>query len=206
MTFHRIFLTTWLVVGFGVSGTLLSQELEPTTPAAGIVSPSNVEPTTETALPTPPVVESAEQYMARLQADIELAHAASKTQLEIEPLADETIKLMASNDVLFAVDRSDALPELLAQLDRLAPTLLKFTKTTLTVVTHTDDTGGAFFNRDLSRRRAEVARNYLLKLGISSERLATEGRGGDQPRDSNDSEAGQERNRRMEIYIRPSLQ
>ena len=138
-------------------------------------------------------MQATESRIAEISQQLQLAASASS-----EPSVDSIRN--------FVTKALGSLPELLAQLDRLAPTLLKFTKTTLTVVTHTDDTGGAFFNRDLSRRRAEVVRNYLLKLGIPSERLATEGRGGDQPRDSNDSEAGQERNRRMEIYIRPSLQ
>lgn len=64
---------------------------------------------------------------------------------------------------------------------------------------HTDNVGGAAFNRDLSTRRAAAVRTYLANAGVPADRLSSIGLGFDKPVASNDTQAGHAENRRVEI-------
>ncbi|MCB9564367.1 MAG: OmpA family protein [Kofleriaceae bacterium] len=66
---------------------------------------------------------------------------------------------------------------------------------------HTDATGGAARNRELSQQRAEAVRQYLLGRGIAKDRLTARGYGEDKPIAPNDSPEGREANRRVEFVI-----
>jgi outer membrane protein OmpA-like peptidoglycan-associated protein len=70
------------------------------------------------------------------------------------------------------------------------------------VIGHTDATGDAQSNKQLSVRRAEAVRQRIVQLAATdSSRVATDGMGPDQPLDSNDTPAGRAHNRRVEILI-----
>jgi outer membrane protein OmpA-like peptidoglycan-associated protein len=71
----------------------------------------------------------------------------------------------------------------------------------LQVEGHTDATGGAPRNRQLSQQRAESVRTYLTGKGIAKSRLVAKGFGPDKPIDSNDTDTGREANRRVEFNI-----
>lgn len=66
---------------------------------------------------------------------------------------------------------------------------------------HTDSVGGADYNQKLSQKRAESVRNYLVDLGVASDRLEANGYGESKPVRSNDTEEGRERNRRVEFNV-----
>ena len=66
---------------------------------------------------------------------------------------------------------------------------------------HTDSTGGAARNRELSKLRAESVREYLIGKGINKGRLVAKGFGPDRPLQSNDTPEGREANRRVEFNI-----
>ncbi len=66
---------------------------------------------------------------------------------------------------------------------------------------HTDDTGDAAYNDDLSRRRASAVVRWLVEHGVAAERLTSEGYGARKPIDSNATEAGRGRNRRVAFTI-----
>jgi outer membrane protein OmpA-like peptidoglycan-associated protein len=66
---------------------------------------------------------------------------------------------------------------------------------------HTDNHGGADYNLDLSKRRAASVRSWLVQHGVESNRLQSEGYGLTRPIDSNESDAGRARNRRVEFKI-----
>lgn len=67
---------------------------------------------------------------------------------------------------------------------------------------HTDDRGGAAYNRDLSKRRAESARKYLIeKHGVSPDRLETAGFGSDHPKDDSKTPEARKRNRRVVLEM-----
>jgi OOP family OmpA-OmpF porin len=64
---------------------------------------------------------------------------------------------------------------------------------------HTCDLGDAAYNRNLSDRRANAIKDYLVSQGIAADRLTARGYGEDRPRFPNDSEANRAKNRRVEL-------
>jgi large repetitive protein len=66
---------------------------------------------------------------------------------------------------------------------------------------HTDSRGKAKYNRDLSKRRAKAVMKYLVDKGIDEGRLVAQGFGPDKPIESNDTEEGRAKNRRVEFHI-----
>ena len=69
------------------------------------------------------------------------------------------------------------------------------------VAGHTDDRGGDAYNLELSRRRAQAVGDHLRAVGIESSRLEARGYGESEPMDSNSTDAGRERNRRVEFRV-----
>lgn len=72
---------------------------------------------------------------------------------------------------------------------------------TLRIEGHTDNSGNAALNQDLSRRRAEAVRAALIQRGLPEERLVVEGFGASQPIATNRTATGRERNRRIEMRV-----
>jgi OOP family OmpA-OmpF porin len=71
----------------------------------------------------------------------------------------------------------------------------------LDVVGHTDARGQRASNMDLSKRRAAAVKQWLIEHGIKAERLSSHGFGPDKPLDSNDTDVGRQRNRRVEFHV-----
>lgn len=66
---------------------------------------------------------------------------------------------------------------------------------------HTDNRGSAALNKNLSRDRAEAVRKALVKRGIADNRLTSKGYGPDKPIETNDTEEGRQKNRRVQFVI-----
>lgn len=66
---------------------------------------------------------------------------------------------------------------------------------------HTDETGTREFNLELSERRAEAVRNYLIRRGVRPSRLEAKGYGPDRPIAKGDDEASRAKNRRVEFVV-----
>jgi outer membrane protein OmpA-like peptidoglycan-associated protein len=109
-------------------------------------------------------------------------------------------------DILFATDSSAVRPDLQRDLRAVATNLQQYPNSTIDVIGHTDNTGSAGYNQDLSERRARAVGNVLRDAGVSGNRIATYGRGEDQPVDTNLTAQGRAQNRRVEIIIRPDRQ
>jgi outer membrane protein OmpA-like peptidoglycan-associated protein len=86
-------------------------------------------------------------------------------------------------------------------LRELAASLKKYPITRMLIVGHTDSDGSARYNRDLSNRRALSAANFIIGEGVDRARIATVGRGANDPIATNDSDDGRRQNRRVEIAI-----
>lgn len=113
----------------------------------------------------------------------------------------EGIVVTFDSGILFAFD-SDALqPNARANLTELAQSLQRHPATNVLIVGHTDATGADDYNMNLSYRRANSAAQYLQAQGVSSARVETAGRGETEPIASNETEAGRQENRRVEIAI-----
>jgi len=72
------------------------------------------------------------------------------------------------------------------------------------VIGHTDNTGAAAYNQDLSQRRAQAVSSVLVNAGVAPVRVRAIGRGEDQPIASNLTPEGRQQNRRVEIIITPN--
>jgi outer membrane protein OmpA-like peptidoglycan-associated protein len=113
----------------------------------------------------------------------------------------EGIKLTFNSQLLFDYGKTDLKESNKADLQKFSETLKQYTDTDLLIVGHTDNVGSDAFNQTLSEKRAASVSNYLASLGISYNRLRTEGKGELQPVVSNDSESDRTQNRRVEIAI-----
>lgn len=107
-------------------------------------------------------------------------------------------------DLLFAVDSASVRPDLRSDLSTVASSLLKYPNSRIEVIGHTDNTGAAAYNQDLSQRRAVAVASVLRENGVPGGRVAAYGRGEDQPIASNLTPEGRAKNRRVEIIIRPT--
>jgi outer membrane protein OmpA-like peptidoglycan-associated protein len=70
----------------------------------------------------------------------------------------------------------------------------------------TDSMGGEDMNQSLSQRRADAVKNYLVGQGVGTARLSSSGKGENSPVADNDSAAGRQQNRRVEIIINEAAQ
>jgi len=147
-------------------------------------------------------------YMDNQQREFEeaLAREREANQLEIERLRDDTLRLTVDSEVSFDFARADIKDAFRPSLDKLAALIVKYDRTVVHVVGHTDSIGSDEYNQGLSERRAERVGAYLASYGVPRERLRTEGRGEREPRASNASEAGRQLNRRVEIFIKPVVE
>ncbi len=106
--------------------------------------------------------------------------------------------------LLFATNSATVSASLTRDLKSVASSLLKYPNSRIEVIGHTDNTGAAAYNMDLSQRRASSVASILLGSGVPSARLTAYGRGEDQPIASNLTPEGRAQNRRVEIIIRPT--
>ncbi|MEF3048603.1 OmpA family protein [Pseudotabrizicola sp. L79] len=107
-------------------------------------------------------------------------------------------------DLLFAVDSASLRPDLRSDLGSVAQSLIRYPNSRIEVIGHTDNTGSAAYNYDLSQRRASAVSAVLTQNGVPYGRITTIGRGFDQPIASNATPQGRAQNRRVEIIIRPT--
>ena len=99
----------------------------------------------------------------------------------------------------FDTNKSAVKPESKPTLEQIAALLKAQPKLRLSVVGHTDNVGGAAYNKGLSQRRADAVVAALIEdFGIAPERLDASGAGMDKPVAGNDSDGGRAKNRRVE--------
>ena len=106
-----------------------------------------------------------------------------------------------SGSVLFASNRAVLLPEARTRLDQVAEVLLTSRERKLTVEGYTDSQGSVNFNLDLSQRRADAVRSYLVERGYQGDLIQAHGLGKGNPIADNGSAEGRANNRRVEIII-----
>jgi outer membrane protein OmpA-like peptidoglycan-associated protein len=110
-----------------------------------------------------------------------------------------------SGSVLFASAKWELLPAAQIKLNDVANALIKEDPLSKIVVEgHTDSQGGAPFNQELSQKRAQSVRDYLVSRGIAGDRLTSQGFGPSRSIADNNSPEGRANNRRVEIVVQPS--
>ena len=109
--------------------------------------------------------------------------------------------LLAFGDIEFVVGTADLVPGASIGIDLLATYMQKNPGKTVTLEGHTDNTGSAQLNKDLSQQRADFIRSVLVSKGVAEDRITAIGYGQSQPIESNDSQAGRQKNRRIDIQF-----
>jgi outer membrane protein OmpA-like peptidoglycan-associated protein len=148
------------------------------------------------------------RYMDDQKRDLEknLASEIKLGQARVEKLANDVVRITMTSQTAFETNSAGIKPGFHSTMDKLADVVVRYGKTTLTVVGHTDDVGTNAYNQSLSERRALSVAQYLESKRVDSLRLATAGKGETQPRSTNNTEAGRQENRRVEIYVEPVTQ
>ena len=109
-------------------------------------------------------------------------------------------------DVTFDTNSTVVRPGLQSELDRVAGVMNQYPNTLVRVEGHTDSKGSDEYNMDLSNRRALAVKNLVAQRGIADSRLDVVGYGETMPVATNDTAAGRQKNRRVEIKIAPQTQ
>ena len=113
----------------------------------------------------------------------------------------EGIQVTFDSGLLFDFDSDRVRSDAGSNLRTLAQSLSKYPDSNLLIVGHTDSVGTDSYNLSLSDRRSAAAANYLANEGVARARIITRGLGETEPVTSNDTDAGRQRNRRVEVAI-----
>ncbi|HEM49110.1 MAG TPA: OmpA family protein [Caldithrix sp.] len=113
----------------------------------------------------------------------------------------EGIKITFNSGLLFDVDKSELRSQAKTNIESLARILNKYSDTNILIEGDTDNSGSDEYNQKLSERRAQSVANHLMGLGVPSSRISTVGLGEMNAVASNESEAGRQQNRRVEVAI-----
>lgn len=122
-------------------------------------------------------------------------------QISLQELNPEQLKITFPGVTSFDFAARDINQEQKRALDTLIEALGAIEFQALEVVGHTDNLGNYDYNVQLSKDRARVVMDYLLALGVPSNRLGFDGKGPDAPIADNRTALGQAQNRRIEILV-----
>lgn len=155
-------------------------------------------------------IDSAEERRRKLELQQRSGEAA-QAQKEAEMLRKRMEELQAEQtdrgmvltlgDVLFDVDKTDLKPSGEQTIGRLADFMREYEDRRVRVEGYTDSTGAESYNQKLSERRARAVSDELVSRGIERRRIETTGFGEQYPVASNDTSAGRQQNRRVEIVF-----
>jgi outer membrane protein OmpA-like peptidoglycan-associated protein len=143
----------------------------------------------------------------RLRAQSEQERAALKEQLRqqlnlvLETRSTARGLIVNMNDVLFDTAKYTLRPGAREKLSKVAGILLAHPSLKLEVEGHTDSVGGDEYNQRLSEQRAASVRDYLVQNGISANNVSSIGFGKTRPVVSNETAAGRQQNRRVELVV-----
>lgn len=119
----------------------------------------------------------------------------------MDELTETGINVTLQN-IFFDTDKYDLKPASFSELNRLF-SIIKLNDFSVVLTGHTDSEGSTQYNLELSQKRADAVKEYLVLKGISSDRVVAIGVGETQPVASNQSSTGKAKNRRVEIQFKP---
>jgi outer membrane protein OmpA-like peptidoglycan-associated protein len=139
-------------------------------------------------------------YMDRQQA--ELRHDLAGTGVSVTRMGDN-ITLNMPGNITFKSGSSELDPSFYKVLNSVNLVVKKYNKTVVEVAGHTDSTGAAEYNQQLSERRANSVAQYLESQGLANNRVVTVGAGETRPVADNSTPEGRQANRRVELTLTP---
>ena len=145
--------------------------------------------------------QQAEEYRKEREAELAQLQQVLGQIAETRRTAMGLVMTLDSKSIRFDFDKANIKPEYRDILNRIAGILMTFKEYTIAVYGYTDDVGTQTYNLQLSQRRAEAVRDFLVQAGISPTILSTKGFGKSDPRVPGDSEQARAANRRVEIGI-----
>ena len=136
----------------------------------------------------------------------EMRDALARSEAAAVTREGNLLSVTFKGDVTFNTNSTEVRPELYTEINRVAGVLNQYPDTLIRVEGHTDSKGSDEYNMDLSRRRAQTVKTLLVLRGVAESRIEVVGFGKTMPVASNDTEAGRQINRRVEIRIAPKTQ
>ena len=118
----------------------------------------------------------------------------------------ENIVLNMPGNITFQTNSADLNANFLKVLDSVGLVLKEYNKTLIVIAGHTDNTGSAEYNQQLSQRRAESVGSYLAQRNVAAERMMITGYGETRPIANNGTPEGRSQNRRVELTLEPIKQ
>jgi len=181
-----------------VSNVIVVPSQDPAVPAQEPVVTSTPEPVV-TPTPEPVVIPTPEPVVTSTPEPV----VTPTPEPVVEPVT-EPIVLTSSNrnPVEDYPSNTYQIPESQKKVLRDLANELKNNETlTLVVSGHTDALSSSEFNLKLSKKRADIVKQYLISQGVSADRVKTEYYGETRPIDSNETVEGRQKNRRVEIIV-----
>ncbi len=136
----------------------------------------------------------------------DMRQALAKSEAAAVSREGNLLALTFKGDVTFDTNSTVVRPGLQSEINRVANVLNQYPNTVVRVEGHTDSVGSHEYNMDLSIRRANAVRALLVQRGVADSRIDAVGYGETMPVATNETEAGRQRNRRVEIKIAPQTQ
>jgi outer membrane protein OmpA-like peptidoglycan-associated protein len=115
----------------------------------------------------------------------------------------DDIILNMPGDITFDFDSDTLRSDFTDVLNSVALVLKEFDQTVIEIAGHTDSVGAASYNQRLSERRAQSVARELMSNEVGENRMLVVGYGEDAPVASNDTDAGRQQNRRVELTLVP---
>lgn len=137
----------------------------------------------------------------KAQAATDRAEELEKRFAELKAKQTERGFELTLNDVLFEFNKAELKPGATRSLANVAEFLRENPERKITIEGYTDNLGSDAYNRELSQRRANSVRDFLVQSGISADRITARGLGEAYPVASNQTEVGRQENRRVQIII-----
>ena len=110
-------------------------------------------------------------------------------------------RIYTLQDVYFNTDKATLRESSYDALNDLLSAMQTNKTMRVEIAGHTDDRASAEYNKDLSQRRAESVKAYLVENGIAKDRIRAKGYGESEPVASNETEEGRQKNRRVEVRV-----
>ena len=154
-----------------------------------------------TAVAIAPLSASAAEYLSDSQGEVVVNSYDECWEVSYGLPTCHELNFTFSGTGLFDFDKATIRPELATQLDEVARQAMGMNYNRIDVVAHTDSRGSDEYNQALSERRAASTVDYLVGLGADPSKITSRGMGESQPVATNETDAGRQLNRRVEIHV-----
>jgi outer membrane protein OmpA-like peptidoglycan-associated protein len=145
--------------------------------------------------------QAARAASAQAQTAEERAKSLEKELADLKGKKTDRGVVVTLGDVLFDTGKATLKPGAYSTIERLATVLKEDSSRKVMIEGHTDSVGSDEYNQSLSERRAQAVQAALFERGVDSSQISTVGKGESTPVASNDTPAGRQQNRRVELVF-----